>query len=130
MEFDLHIINNGKRANISIEYDTATKIDDENKEKLKQAINDVIESIINGENIDFVGNDNLVLKNEDIQTKTPKTSLPEFGAIPPKYIGSETNVNDNSQNQNNNLLVKNNFDFLTYVFASQLQYVRNNALQE
>jgi hypothetical protein len=129
MEFDLHVITSGTKANISLTYDTKDKVD---KERLKQAVYDVVECIIDNQNTDFVESKNILLVNNEVETPRPEASYRDFGVVPPKYDGQET-IQGTTMSQpqaSADIVINNDMDYLAFVVNSQLKYVKQNALQE
>ena len=124
MEFNLHMITNGTQAQINIECSSKDKID---RDKLKSAVYEVIDAILDGSNEDFVPPMQSIIKDINIHNEqAPVKTMFAFGNIPPKYDGpllSPTNKKQNSQNDS--ILVKNSFHYLPYIVSSQIACIKS-----
>ena len=131
MEFDLHIISNGNRANISLEYDNKENID---KEKLKQAINNVVDVLLSNEvsNSDFVPTNNVLIKDNDIKNNTQPDYVKETPPLE-KYDGPSINgtldcTNNKENDEKNSIIIKDSRDFLPHIVISKLRYDIENSI--
>ena len=68
MEFNLHMITNGTQAQINIECSSKDKID---RDKLKSAVYEVIDAILDGSNEDFVPPIQSIIKDINIYNLEP-----------------------------------------------------------
>lgn len=119
MEFALHVITNGNRANISLEYDNPKNI---NKEQLKNAINDIVDCIVNATISDFEES-SILLKDDNVKNLEQPDYI-KISEMPTKHIGDDTIKGGifMEEQDNSSVVVKNDMSYLSYIVVSQIKH--------
>ena len=132
MEFDLHIITNGNRANISFDYSNQNEID---TQQLKDAVNSIIDCLVlnsktNVINNDFIKNGEILIQDNGVSNLTQ----PDYVKNPEpliKYNGEnlidgaiEEKQNNDSNNDVTELTDK---SYLSFIVVSKIKNDKNIA---
>lgn len=132
MEFDLHIITNGNRANISFDYSNQNEID---TQQLKDAVNSIIDCLVlnsktNVANNDFIKNGEILIQDNGVSNLTQ----PDYVKNPEpliKYNGEnlidgaiEEKQNNDSNNDVTELTDK---SYLSFIVVSKIKNDKNIA---
>ena len=119
MEFALHIITNGNRANISLEYDNPKNID---KEELKNAINKAVDCIIDATIKNDFKESNILLKDDNVENLKQPDYI-KTTELPPKHNSDETIKGGifMEEQDNSSIIVKNDNSYLSYIVVSQIK---------
>lgn len=132
MEFDLHIITNGNRANISFDYSNQNEID---TQQLKDAVNSIIDCLVlnsktNITNNDFIKNGEILIQDNGVSNLTQ----PDYVKNPEpliKYNGEnliDGAIEEKQNNDNNNDVTElTDKSYLSFIVVSKIKNDKNIA---
>ena len=125
MESSLQVITNGNRANISLEYDNPKNI---NKEQLKNAINEVVDCIIEATIKNDFENSSILLKDDNVENLKQPDYI-KTTELPPKHNSDDTIQGGifMEKQDNSGIIVKNDTSYLSYIVVSQIKQNQNIA---